>query len=421
MSGTDGRAVFSLVNLSLGGAQRVVSRLADDLGDRPADLLLFEDAVDYGHDGEVTAIGAQVHARTKLGKLYALGKALWATALYKHVTRPDVMVSSMVWPNVVNGLTAGAEGTVLTVHSTMSRALDHEGANRRRIIGELIGWACRRADQVVCVSKGIARDLERQLGVASERLTTIYNPIAIEAVERTARAPLPAPYPVVFSGPTIVHVGTHRAAKGQWHLIRAFRRVHVARPEATLVLIGDGPMRGYLEELAVELGLTVWSEGCDGPPPGACDVAFTGYREDPHPFVARADLFCFPSIYEGFPVAVLEAQACRTPIVAADCASGPREILAPGTGVVGEIERPEWTDRGVLMPVCDGVERSADEALTDREAAWAETVESLLGPEAAGTRDRLAQFSRERVEDFALERITEQWEALMARYGRESS
>jgi glycosyltransferase involved in cell wall biosynthesis len=59
-------------------------------------------------------------------------------------------------------------------------------------------------------------------------------------------------------------------------------------------------------------------------------VTFAGYVSNPLPYVKRCQLFCLPSLYEGLPLALLEAMACAVPVLATDCPSGPREVLADG-------------------------------------------------------------------------------------------
>jgi L-malate glycosyltransferase len=108
----------------------------------------------------------------------------------------------------------------------------------------------------------------------------------------------------------------HHPVKGQDVLLRAWREVARARPDARLVLVGDGARRPELERLAQELGV-------------AASVAFAGYRRDAPALLARADLAVSSSRAEGISNAVLESMAARLPVVAT-AAGGTPEVVREG-------------------------------------------------------------------------------------------
>lgn len=83
-----------------------------------------------------------------------------------------------------------------------------------------------------------------------------------------------------------------------------------------LVVIGDGPERMHLEELAHSMFLEKV-------------VMFTGKKENPYAVLRHAMFYVLSSESEGFPNALVEALSCGLPVIATDCISGPREILGP--------------------------------------------------------------------------------------------
>lgn len=95
---------------------------------------------------------------------------------------------------------------------------------------------------------------------------------------------------------TVMHVGRFDNAKNQGFLLEAFALLHREAPDAKLVLIGDGPMRSALQERAATLL-------------PADAVLFPGIRSDVADLLQAADIFAFPSKFEGLPVTVIEAQA----------------------------------------------------------------------------------------------------------------
>src|SRR5206468_12258977 len=98
-------------------------------------------------------------------------------------------------------------------------------------------------------------------------------------------------------------VGRLAEIKCQDLLIRAFARIREAAPDAHLVLVGDGPLRCPLGELADGLGL-------------GRSIHFVGYQTDTVKYLSIMDYFALTSSSEGTPQAVLEASVAGLPVVA---------------------------------------------------------------------------------------------------------
>src|SRR4029077_7605904 len=105
-----------------------------------------------------------------------------------------------------------------------------------------------------------------------------------------------------------------------------------------------------LNEMAAKLSLKVY----DGNPKQTAslndDVYLLGFNVNPFKYMRKSSILVFPSVYEGFPNTVLEAMQCRLPVIVADCQSGPREILAPGSDLDKKTTTSELTDYGILCP-----------------------------------------------------------------------
>lgn len=99
-----------------------------------------------------------------------------------------------------------------------------------------------------------------------------------------------------------VTVGRMSPEKNHERLIRAFAAVHAQQPATRLVLIGDGPLRPSLTQLASDLGL-------------GHAVVFTGLLRNPFALMAECDAFVLSSDYEGQPMVILEARTIGLPIV----------------------------------------------------------------------------------------------------------
>jgi glycosyltransferase involved in cell wall biosynthesis len=113
----------------------------------------------------------------------------------------------------------------------------------------------------------------------------------------------------------IGHVGRFDEQKNHTFLLDIFREVADANPRARLLLIGDGPLRSSIERQASVLGLTQ-------------HVVFAGLRTDvPRVLLGAVDVFVMPSLYEGLPLAGIEAQAAGLPCVVSDAITRELDIL----------------------------------------------------------------------------------------------
>jgi glycosyltransferase involved in cell wall biosynthesis len=197
------------------------------------------------------------------------------------------------------------------------------------------------ADAVVAVSEGLVDFLARAEGLPRHKTIVIPN-----GVDETlaARAPESAAARLALglevSGPLVGTVGRLAEQKGQIHLLQAFPAILAERPEARLVLAGEGPERSRLEEEARRLGI-------DG------RVTFLGHREDIPTVLAALDVFAFPSLWEGMPMALLEAMLLERPVVAAH-GVGVDEVVTDGiTGLLVAPRDPEDLARALLRLLRD--------------------------------------------------------------------
>ncbi len=173
-----------------------------------------------------------------------------------------------------------------------------------------------RADEIVGNSKGIIEDLSGITGLPMDRMTVIPNPVVTDRMAVLAAEAVDHPWFVEDEPPVILGSGRLTRQKDFATLVRAFAQVRQNRP-CRLVILGEGRDRAMLEGLAGELGVEK-------------DVDLPGFVDNPYAYVAKASLFALSSIWEGAPNVLVEALALGIPSVAADCPSGPAEILAGG-------------------------------------------------------------------------------------------
>jgi glycosyltransferase involved in cell wall biosynthesis len=173
----------------------------------------------------------------------------------------------------------------------------------------------RRFDAVVAVSDMIAEEA-RRAGIAAEKVTTIDNGIDL--------SPFSSATPTLQKqdGRLLIGaVGRLVSQKGMDYFLRAARAALAANPELNFVIVGDGPDRGKLEQLAKELAIDT-------------KVTFAGSRADMPGVYASLDLFVLASLDEGMPMVVLEALASSRPVIATDVGAVQKLIHVGKTGML---------------------------------------------------------------------------------------
>ena len=239
----------------------------------------------------------------------------------------------------------------------------------------LIAKAYRSARAVIALSGGARDGLCSFYGLESESVTVLPNFVDLEEIDRLVAEPGPAFDPAEFH---VVCVGRLSIAKGPDVLLEAAGILLRSQrlPNLRLHFIGDGALRSQLEQIADR-------------PPLAGHVAFEGYRRNPFPFLRQADLFCLPSRQEGMPGALLEAMACTVPVVAADCESGPREVLEGG----GYGRLVPVGDANALAAAIESISTRPDEARRTAVAARRRVEDEYSAPIGMERLQRLLEWA----------------------------
>lgn len=166
-------------------------------------------------------------------------------------------------------------------------------------------------------------------------------------------------YPDIAKEKLILNVGRLVPEKGQKYLIEAFSKIN-EKADWRVVILGDGPLRNQLEEQVNALGLSN-------------QVLLLGAVNNVDEWLAKATIFVFPSISEGFPNALAEAMSSGLPCVSFDCDAGPRDIIKNNVN-------------GVLIPTKD--EKSLIQALEN--LIQNKELREMLGKNASKLREELS-------------------------------
>jgi glycosyltransferase involved in cell wall biosynthesis len=179
----------------------------------------------------------------------------------------------------------------------------------------------RRADKVVAVSERIAEWMAKA-GVRKDRLSVIDNGIDVDGFLKRTSDSYPLRLPGARANVLLIGtVGSLTKEKGHVNLLNAVPRVLRHFPEAQFLIVGNGVERSALERLAEEKGITE-------------SVVFTGARDDIPGILSSLDAFVLPSLDEGLPMALLEAQAACIPVVATEVGAVPSVVRNGVTGLL---------------------------------------------------------------------------------------
>lgn len=147
------------------------------------------------------------------------------------------------------------------------------------------------------------------------------------------------------------HVGRFSAVKNHSFLIDLLAELRDEGAGAVLVLVGDGELRGEVERKALGLGLSD-------------SVRFLGLRDDIARLVQAFDVMVFPSLHEGIPLTLIEAQASGLPVLASDAVSGEALILPNTARLPLDAPMSEWAG-AVARLASEGRSRHAMERLAE--------------------------------------------------------
>jgi len=400
------RVLFLVSTLSTGGAQRAFANMSLGFPDNwECDFLLNDtENITYPYKGNVIDIGLKAQEdKTKL--LYQLKvfiKRYYMLRELKGSGKYTACISALTSANAVNIFVRNRNcKTIISIRIFMSRTLQEESGFKNRIKRWVIENLSNKADYVVAVSESMRNDLVQNFGVEPQKTVTIYNGYIPEKMNKLAEEKLTEKESEWFQygKKYIITVGRLDRQKGQIHLLRAFQQIKKNCPDACLLILGEGELREELEKLIYELGL----KG---------SVTLCGFVENPYKFVKRSDLFVLPSLFEGFPNTLAESLCLGTPVVATDCDSGVREILAPDTDVRQKTEdKFELAEYGILCPVCRENVQYMKGSILKEEHILADAVIYML--QDGEIYQHYKRKSRERAEQLKIENSIQRWIELM--------
>ena len=360
------RCTLIIHSLSSGGAERVMSRMANYWAERGWEitLLIFMDGketpfyqlnprIDYRPlDIATVSTNPAAGIWNNLASCRSLRTAIVES-------KPDVVISFMERVNVITILATRSLNIPVLVSVRNDPAMLSPG----KMWEVLRRWTYPFADRVVVQTQRAGNYFGAKL---KNRIVVMPNPVILPPTEPSGEVA------TLHGDRSSIAVGRLVPQKGFDLLLQAFAQLKDTHPGWTLTILGEGELRPQLESLRERLGLKD-------------RVYLPGRVTNPHEFLSQADIFIMSSRFEGFPNALCEAMVCGLPVISTDCPNGPREIIRDGVD-------------GILVP-------------SEDVSALAAAMDRLMSePE---TRKSLAAAAPEVAERFSLEKVMLMWELLI--------
>lgn len=345
--------------LKRGGAERFVSRLSFMLKDFNTVVILFDDReIKYELGCPYYCVNAYA-SPSYPGKIINVIKRVSAVCKLKKKHNISVSVSFGDSANIINALAKRNDKVYLSIRGYQSIEDISRGWNKL-----LSKYLFGRADSILCVSQKMAEKFDC-LYNHKYRTDILNNGYDMEEINRLAEETTEIDSWLV-ENQVIVTVGTLRPEKGYWHLIKSFYILHKNFPKAKLLHIGppladeELKLKKLIHDLKMEK-----------------HIKMIGFKANPYKYLKKCKIYVLSSIYEGFPNALVEAMACGIPVIAADCQTGPREILYQDYNDV-TASAIEFADYGILVPPLNNTENYDSEVVEKEEEILAEAISLLL-------------------------------------------
>ena len=218
----------------------------------------------------------------------------------------------------------GLQGkTIITVYDMVcARYPETMDKKNKRLLTKYLPLSCEKADKIITISEFSKREIMDCLKVPEDKIMVaycgvnkkVYCPFKDAKQAENTRARVSKKWKT--GDEFILYLGTLEPRKNVGTQVEAFEKVKETHPDAKLVI--GGGLGWHYEPILERINHSPFKD----------DIIRTGYlsESDKIDLYRAANVFVFPSLYEGFGLPVLEAMACGTPVITSDCSSLPEVV-----------------------------------------------------------------------------------------------
>lgn len=288
--------MFVMNQMTPGGAERVVSILANKMSEREHNVSLvitFDSDISYELNEKINLIKFNI-SRNRGQVIRNLIEIRNLINTFKK-EKPDVIISFIRNVNCI--IAAKIVGIPVIISERNNPKYDPK-SKLWRILRILI---YPYADGIVFQTEGAKSYFSKRI---QSKSCIIKNPLSEN---------IPIKESIDLKN-KVISVGRLCEQKNQKILIKAFRQFHEKYPEYKLEIYGEGNLREDLEKMTKELGMENY-------------ITMPGNTNEVYNKIINSDVFVLSSIYEGYPNVLIEAMSIGMPVISTDCEYGPKEII----------------------------------------------------------------------------------------------
>ena len=322
-----------------GGSGAAATDLGQQLAARGHEIHILSSARPFRLANEPRNPNLHLHQISRInypvlnGELYTLATAVNMSQLVKE-HQVEILHSHYAVPHAVSAWLArelchdGAVKIVTTLHGTDITLVGSDPG-----FAPVVEMGIRNSDAVVSVSQWLADQTQQRFGLENH-CQVIYNFVDSQRYSRSAHSMCLRTWYARPEEKVILHISNFREVKRTGDVVRIFARI-VKKVPSVLLLVGDGPTAESTLQLARDMGVID-------------QVRFLGLQGDVASLLSIGDLFLFPSAYESFGLAVLEAMSCEVPVICSNGGGLPEVMVQGETGYlcdVGDVDA--MAERGI--------------------------------------------------------------------------
>lgn len=387
--------------INKGGAERAATRISKILSKKHnVYMIVFSQEEAPAYDYEGTFIDMRCPPKKgAINKLLISLKRKRILSKIKKKYKLDIVISFMKSPNFVNAMSKVKKcRCFVSVRNYLFEEKKLGFFDKIQFLS--LGMTFKKADKIISVSKEISESIKLKYNKIKKldgKLEVLYNPYDFSEIEYLCNCDyeLPDNFKNKF---VFCTMGRIQHQKGFWNLIKSFYLFHKRHNDSKLIIIGEDFSNGRIINLIDKLSLSN-------------DVLLVGKQENPFCIIAKTQCYILSSLFEGFPNSLVEAMACGTPVIAANCKSGPKEILDDNVNL--KIEGIYEAKYGLIYRCFSNFEEDYSSKILNEHQILADAMEKIYLNDRV--RYRYSNLGIERVKAFSYEEFDKQIHEIIMR------